>query len=78
MIILYHPEGIPEADKWKDQLEQMNAAHLLVKSEQGAPYLKEGKREVKGVAAIDAFLAEYKTFMSSWNQDRCDMWFFDE
>lgn len=78
MIILYHPKGLIETTAWKAKLEQMTVPHLLLESEQETPYLREGKKEVKGIAAIDHFLTEYKAFMAGWNQDRCDMWFFDE
>lgn len=78
MIVLYHPKDLREATDWKSQLEQMTVAHLMVESAETTPYLREGKKEVKGIAAINQFLEEYKAFMATWNQDRCDMWFFDE
>lgn len=78
MIILYHPKGLVEAASWKANLEQMTVSHLILESEQENPYLREGEKEVKGIAAIDRFLTEYKAFMATWNQDRCDMWFFEE
>ncbi len=78
MIILYHPKGMAEANDWKEQLEQMTVPHLMIQSEREVPYLTEGKTQVNGVDAINQFLKEYKAFMASWNQDRCDMWFLDE
>lgn len=78
MIVLYHPKDLSKAVAWKSQLEQITVAHLMVESAQATPYLREGKKEVRGIEAIDQFLEEYKSFMATWNQDRCDMWFFDE
>lgn len=78
MIILYHPRELAEANQWKAQLEQMTVAHLMIESSKEKPYLKEGDKEVSGIAAINRFLEEYKAFMTTWNQDRCDMWFLDE
>ncbi|GAB5526657.1 MAG: hypothetical protein Roseis2KO_45290 [Roseivirga sp.] len=78
MIILYHPKELTEAADWKEQLAQMTVAHLIIESEHEVPYLTEGKRRIDGIKAISRFLEEYKTFMATWNQDRCDMWFLDE
>lgn len=78
MIIIYHPQTSTEASDWKALLEELTVSHMLVTNHTHIPYLREGKKEVKGVEAINQFLAEYRTFMTTWNQDRCDMWFLDE
>ena len=56
----------------------MTVPHLLVETTNSTPLLKEGNKEVHGVEGIDLFLEEYTQLMARWNQDRCDMWFFDE
>ena len=78
MIVIYHPKALAQAVTWRAKLEQMTVPHLVLESDRESPCLREGKKEVKGIAAIDKFLTEYKAFMAGWNQDRCDMWFFDE
>lgn len=78
MIILHHPKDSKEAPQWKNLLEELTVAHLLVVTDSPSPYLSEGKKKITGKEAIDTFLQEYKVFMKGWNQDRCDMWFFDE
>ena len=78
MIIIQHPQALTEAAGWKERLENMTVAHLMVVSNKPEPELKEGNKKVQGVNQIDQFLDEYESVVSSWNQDRCDMWFFDE
>lgn len=78
MIIIHHPEDHPKAPAWKSILEELCVPHLMVESANQHPTLKEGKREVPGAEAIDEFLKVYSVLVASWNQDRCDMWFFDE
>ena len=78
MIIIQHPKALTEAASWKERLENMTVAHLMVPSNKPEVSLKEGKKEIQGVAQINQFLDEYESVVSGWNQDRCDMWFFDE
>lgn len=78
MIRLLHPSGLSEAEKWKAELEEMAVPFRFEVTENKQPVLMEGSRKIEGVASIERFFIEYKTFLSSWNQDRCDMWFFDE
>ncbi|OEK01413.1 hypothetical protein BFP97_07720 [Roseivirga sp. 4D4] len=79
MIILKYPEGSKELSNWKSRLARMTVPHLLVEESNRQPSIKEGnKAEIVGAAAIDLFLNQYERDLKSWNQDRCDMWFFDE
>ncbi len=77
MILLTCSEELKELQSWKNRLEEMVVSHTIVKSQKGEPYLKEGQRMVKGIDAINHFLNQYEKDVASWNQDRCDMWFFD-
>ena len=78
MIVIQHPQGLKEAEVWKNRLENMTVSHMLVKSNLPEARLQEGKSEAIGISAINQFLDEYEAVVKGWNQDRCDMWFFDE
>lgn len=77
MIILSYPRGLIELASWKERLERMTVPHLLMEKNT-TPTLKENNTEVIGTLAINAFLDQYEKDVQGWNQDRCDMWFFDE
>lgn len=78
MIVISHPENSAHAPRWKERLEGMTVPHLLIKSSDASSKLKENANEISGVEAIDSFLDQYEKDLKGWNQDRCDMWFFDE
>lgn len=79
MIILKYPEGSKELMNWKSRLASMTVPHLLVEHSNEKPSIQEGnKNEIFGAEAIDSFLDQYEKDLKAWNQDRCDMWFFDE
>lgn len=78
MIILSHPKHTPELANWKERLARMTVPHLLVETKANSPSLKENKSEVHGTEAINQFLGQYEKDVKGWNQDRCDMWFFEE
>ena len=78
MIVLTHPYDLPDADHWKSRLEDMTVPHLLVPSNIKVPVIQEGEWKFEGVWAINQFLDEYELDVQAWNQDRCDMWFFDQ
>lgn len=78
MIILNHPKNMPELANWKERLAQMTVPHFLIQTSATAPMLKENGTEVRGTEAINDFLDQYEKDLKAWNQDRCDMWFFEE
>ncbi|MFY0593042.1 hypothetical protein [Roseivirga sp.] len=78
MILISHPPKDANAERWKERLERMTVPHLLIASNKPMPILKENQHKVTGTAAIDSFLDEFEKDLRNWNQDRCDMWFFDE
>ena len=78
MIIINHPKYTPELVNWKERLVQMTVPHLLVETTSNSPTLKENETEVHGTEAINLFLDQYEKDVKDWNQDRCDMWFFEE
>jgi len=79
MIILKYPEGSKELINWKSRLASMTVPYLLIADSNRQPSIKENnKAEIFGAAAINLFLDQYERDLRSWNQDRCDMWFFDE
>ena len=77
MIVLEYPRGLKEAEAWKERLENMTVGHELFSSDITEPTLTKGKEKAEGIAAIDQYLSQYEQDMAQWNQDRCDMWFFD-
>lgn len=78
MIIINHPKHTPELANWKERLMQMTVPHLLVETATNSPSLIENITEVHGIQAINQFLDQYEKDIQNWNQDRCDMWFFEE
>ena len=60
---------------WQSKLKEWCVAHkLTVDSSLEEPVLLEKDRTYKGIAAIDQFLYEYKSFMDDWYDCRCDKW----
>ncbi len=79
MIILKYPEGSKELMDWKSRLASMTVPHLLIEHSNEQPSIQENnKAEIVGAESIDLFLGQYERDLRSWNQDRCDKWFFDE
>lgn len=78
MILINYPQDSKEIDGWKSRLERMTVAHTLIQTSDLEPSLKEGNTLVYGIIAINLFLDQYEKDVKSWNQDRCDMWFFEE
>ncbi len=78
MIVLEYNRHLKEADHWKERLEKMTVGFQLLKTSRAVPLLTEGRNKVEGITAINQFLDQYEKDMAEWNQDRCDMWFFDE
>jgi len=78
MIVIESPQGLDRAKDWQERLANMTVAHQLIFTAISSPKLTEGKQKVTGIEAIEAFLAAYEKDVAAWNQDRCDMWFFDK
>lgn len=78
MIVLEFPEGLNEVSVWKERLEKMTVGHQLLATSITIPQLTNGKEKVKGITHINHYLDQYEADVAQWNQDRCDMWFFDE
>ncbi|MBO3700620.1 hypothetical protein [Roseivirga sp. E12] len=78
MIIINHPKNSAHASRWKERLEGMTVPHLIFESSDASSRLKENTNAISGAEAIDNFLDQYEKDLKGWNQDRCDMWFFDE
>ena len=75
MLDLRITSKYPEESKWKFKLEEWCAAHkITIDKSLEVPELHEGKKVVKGVASIEAYLKEYKAFFDDWNDCRCDKW----
>lgn len=75
MVHLRITTKFSEELKWKAKLEEWCAAHkITIDKSLKEPELHEGKKVVCGIASIEAFLKEYKTFMDDWNDCRCDKW----
>ena len=77
MIVVEYPNGLKEAEVWKERLENMTVGHQMIGSEITRPVLTKGKERADGIAAIEQYLSKYEADLAQWNQDRCDMWFFD-
>jgi len=78
MIIINHPKEVTQHAAWKARLSEMTVPHLLIETLNPVPSLKENGKETHGTEAINKFLDKYEQDIKTWNQDRCDMWFFDE
>lgn len=78
MITVFYPKGLIAAQGWEEKLQELTVPYLMIETQSDSPWLRESKREFHGSKAIDDFLKEYATLMTNWNQDRCDMWFFEK
>lgn len=77
MIILSCPANTDALARWKSRLEAMSVPHLIIASSSHIAFIQEGDNKFEGVEAINSFLHQYEEDVKAWNQDRCDMWFFD-
>ncbi|UXX79341.1 hypothetical protein N7E81_18470 [Reichenbachiella carrageenanivorans] len=75
MIDLRITSTLKEELVWQAQLKEWCAAHqVTVDTTLAEPEIYEGKKKAIGIAAIEAFLKEYKTFMDDWYDCRCNKW----
>ena len=77
MILLEHPGELSEVKEWKERLENMTVGYQILIASIPEPKITDGKQHAVGIKAINLFLDQYEADVAQWNQDRCDMWFFD-
>lgn len=75
MIDLHITSATSDEFGWQNQLKAWCVAHRVTEDPTlTQPLLFEGGKRIEGVAAINSFLKEYRSFMDEWYDCRCDKW----